>query len=64
MFHPFHHAPPAKIGIATPETDAKLRKEYMAKGREAARQGLARDPSPIDPKSMIAGWWFEGYDGN
>lgn len=48
--------------IATEKTDAKLAKEYRKKGRKAKEAGLSREP-PCDPNSMIAGWWYEGYDG-
>ena len=46
---------------ATPKTDAKLRKKYFRLGNAAKLKGLPRVP-PGDPTSMIAGWWFEGYD--
>lgn len=47
--------------LATPETDAKLRRQYKANGAAAYRAGAARAVR-FDPNSMIAGWWFEGYD--
>lgn len=47
--------------IATPESDARLRKEYNSKGFAAKKNNQPRTP-PCDPNSMIGGWWFEGYD--
>ena len=48
--------------IATPATDEALSWRTRGKGAEARREGLARTACPHDPKSLIAGWWFEGYD--
>jgi hypothetical protein len=53
--------PPASIAIATPESDAKLRREYNEKGARAYMTGQPRTP-PCDPSSLIGAWWFEGYD--
>lgn len=47
--------------IATPETDAKLRRKYMAMGAAAYRAGAGRSVR-LHPNSMLCGWWFEGYD--
>ncbi len=51
----------AHIAIATPETDAKLKREYETNGAEAYNTGKPRTP-PCDPQSLIGGWWFGGYD--
>lgn len=51
----------AHILIATPESDAKLRDEYEAKGAAAYNAGHPRTP-PCDPASMIGAWWFGGWD--
>ena len=49
------------ISIATPESDARLRKEYNRKGYLAKENDQPRIP-PGDPTSLVASWWFEGYD--
>lgn len=47
---------------ATPQSDARLRRIYNAQGFTAARMGRPRLPENMDPKSLIAFWWFEGFD--
>ena len=47
--------------VATPETDAKLRIEYMNKGKQAFREGVERTNCP-SRGGMISRWWLEGYD--
>lgn len=47
--------------IATPKTDAKLRRRYRQQGADAKRAGLSRDICPFD--GMIKTWWQEGWDG-
>lgn len=54
--------PTAHILLATPETDARLRAEQNAAGAAAKHQELPRSACPHDPTSLIASWWFEGYD--
>lgn len=46
--------------IATPESDARLRKEWMNKGIEARIAGLKKEECPVN--GMIKGWWEEGWD--
>lgn len=48
--------------IATPATDAALRRQCRAKGAAAWRAGAKRE-CRYDPNSMIAAFWFEGWDG-
>jgi hypothetical protein len=52
----------AQIAIATPQSDARLRAENNAAGHAARRADLARSACPHDPQSLVAQWWFEGYD--
>lgn len=47
--------------IATPETDAELRRDYSDRGMRAYLTSAPRTP-PCDPNSLIGSWWFEGYD--
>ena len=51
-----------KIMIATPKTDAKLRKQYNKKGRDAKLAGKPISDNPACPGSMIWGWWNEGWN--
>lgn len=48
--------------IATPESDAKLRKRYFNKGLKAKLKNKTRKAECQDQTSLIASWWFEGYD--
>lgn len=50
----------ATIMIATPETDARLRFEWMPKGRQAYLDGQPRLSGPSGGK--IGEWWIEGWD--
>jgi hypothetical protein len=50
----------ARPAIATPESDAKLRAEYQAKGYKARQDGVTRDQGPAG--GLIAKWWLEGWD--
>lgn len=50
--------------IATPESDAELAKRERAKGYKAKELGWPRKTCPHDPNSLIAKWWFEGYDSD
>lgn len=52
---------PATASIATPATDAVLRKRYRKMGAKARANGIPRDKCPCD--GLIAGWWEEGWDG-
>jgi hypothetical protein len=52
----------AHILLATPETDARLRAEQNTAGAAARSEGRPRTDCPHDPQSLIASWWFEGYD--
>jgi hypothetical protein len=52
---------PFRTLLATPQTDARLKREYTQSGGKAYRAGQARSFRG-DPKSMIAAWWFQGYD--
>ena len=47
--------------IATPETDAKLRREFRQKGADAKKAGVKWEDCPYD--GMIKLWWREGWDG-
>ncbi len=55
-----------KVGkalLATPATDAALRKRYRGYGQAAKLAGRPREPDHCqDPTSLIASWWYEGYD--
>lgn len=46
--------------IATPHTDAVLRKRYWKLGAKAHADGVKREDCPCD--GMIKGWWLEGWD--
>jgi len=48
--------------LATPQTDRKLRREQNAAGRQARIDGKPRSSCPHDPNSLVAEFWFEGYD--
>ena len=52
----------ARIAIATPESDARIRAEQHAAAQQAFRDNQPRTACPHDPQSLIARWWFEGYD--
>lgn len=52
----------AVAGVATPESDARIRKRENERGWLAKQNGEPRENCPWDPNSMVAGWWFEGYD--
>lgn len=47
--------------VATRRTDADLRRRYNAMGAAAHKAGAARQ-CRMDPRSMIAAFWFEGWD--
>jgi hypothetical protein len=51
----------AVAAIATPKTDAALKRRYGNAGAKAYKEGKPRQ-CPGDPNSMVGGWWFEGYD--
>lgn len=51
----------AIASVATPQTDAALRKRYSAMGRKAFEAGASRQ-CRFDPQSMLAAFWFEGWD--
>ena len=46
--------------IATPQTDAILRKRYWKLGAKAQAEGVKREACPCN--GMIKGWWLEGWD--
>lgn len=52
----------AIASIATPETDAALRRRENENGRAAKTQGLPRDTCPW-LGGLCEAWWLEGYDG-
>lgn len=54
--------PMATILIATAESDARLRAEQNSAGNAARIAENLRSDCPHDPSSLIASWWFEGYD--
>jgi hypothetical protein len=51
----------ARASIATPESDAKLRRKYRRLGNRARLNGVKREDCPVD--GLIAQWWREGWDG-
>jgi len=51
----------AIASIATPQTDAALQRRYSAMGRAAFKAGAARQ-CRMDPNSMLAAFWFQGWD--
>jgi hypothetical protein len=55
------HVQPA---IATPESDARIRKRETRKGWGAKTQGQPRESCPWDPASLTGKWWLEGYDSD
>ena len=61
LFGIFRDCAPS-ITIATPESDAKLRKKYFNKGLKAKLKNKPRKAKCQDQNSLIASWWFEGYD--
>lgn len=50
-----------KAMIATPESDARLRKLFRRDGASARRAGVKREDCPVD--GLIKQWWLEGWDG-
>lgn len=46
----------------SPETDAGLRERETERGRLASLAGFPRDTCPWDTTSLLAKWWFEGFD--
>lgn len=48
-------------GIATPESDAELAREWRARGARDREKGVRREDCPV--QGLIANWWLEGYDG-
>ena len=48
--------------LATPATDAGLRRRYGAMGAAAYKAGAKREHR-FDPNSMIGAVWCDGYDG-
>lgn len=51
-----------RASIATPESDALLSAMARRRGRMARELGQLRDNCPFNPNSLIASWWFEGWD--
>lgn len=47
--------------LATPQTDAKLKRDYGKKGAKAFQDGKPREFGG-DPGSMVGAWWYAGYD--
>jgi hypothetical protein len=45
--------------IATPETDARLAKEYRLRGAAAKKAGKPRSDAL---SGMVGHWWLQGYD--
>ena len=60
LFGIFRDCAPS-ISIATPESDAKLRKKYFNKGLKAKLKNQPRKAECQDQNSLIASWWFEVY---
>jgi hypothetical protein len=52
---------PIQIAIATPQSDAKLRKAEAKKGATAFRKGLPRSTNPWNG-GMLEHAWNEGYE--
>jgi ribosome modulation factor len=52
----------ATAGVATAESDAKLRESENQKGRAAKHDGLSREACPWSG-GLCENWWLEGYDG-
>lgn len=52
----------AKAAIATAESDAELRHEYFKKGFSHRENARTREFPFGDPNSLIAKWFFEGWD--
>lgn len=50
-----------KALVATPQSDAALRKKFRARGYLARRNDVKREECPHD--GLIAKWWLEGWDG-
>ncbi len=50
-----------KTRAAPQAADIRLRTKYKAMGAGACERCEARRP-PFDPRSLIAQWWYEGYD--
>lgn len=49
----------AHILIATPESDAKYRKEYSERGYADAKDGK---PRMVKQGGLVTKWYNEGYD--
>ena len=51
-----------ETGVATPETDAKLKEEYIESGLAdyLSCEGMIHKPQDIS--SMIGQWYLEGYN--
>lgn len=54
--------PRARVGLATPKSDAVLRERERKKGLEAKLAGKPRSNCPWSRDSMMGIWWLEGYD--
>jgi hypothetical protein len=51
----------AKARVTPQASDIRLHTKYKAMGAGACERCEARRP-PFDPRSLIAQWWYEGYD--
>ncbi len=51
----------AKSLLATPKTDARLRKRFRTLGMKARELGVERDDCPYD--GLLKVWWTEGWAG-